>query len=73
MQTNLLVKHVSTITRLVIFCRGKKEILMKVYFDDVDDDEKKSNKEEGRVEGESEYQRQKKVFAPRSGTEPLSR
>lgn len=40
MQTNLLVKHVSTITRLVIFCRGKKEILMKVYFDDVDDDEK---------------------------------
>lgn len=46
---------------------------MKVYFDDVDDDEKKSNKEEGRIEGESEYQRQKKVFAPRSGTEPLSR
>lgn len=40
MQTNLLVKHVSTITRLVIFCRGKKEILRKVYFDDVDDDER---------------------------------
>lgn len=65
MQTNLLVKHVvSTITHLVIFCRGRKVTVMKVYFDDddVDDDERNRIKRTaGQEESEDEKKRNRRA------------
>lgn len=65
MQTNLLVKHVvSTITHLVIFCRGRKVTVMKVYFDDddVDDDERNRIKRKaGQEESEDKKRRNRRA------------